>query len=316
VMRLLSAELLRAGSRRVIRLLVVGVIAGVVIGVGIGTWNSDRGGSGQAQYESEMASCLRGDFVPADHVPKPYATLEEFCADTVRIENYDSNEIKWADVDDILEGMGSIVILLGAFLGATLGGADWTAGTMGTLLTWETRRVRVLLVRTAVVTVAAFAMALFAQAFFALVFRIGVALAGTTAGSPAGLVGDAAGLALRVAIVAALIAIVAHAIATFGRSTVSAVGILFGYLVLVEGFLSNLWTDLQPRLLVRAAAVVVSHQPLLDPNAPQQFGPQGQVIGVGPPVLLSVRGAWVVLVLWAAIALGIGMFAFRTRDVT
>jgi hypothetical protein len=314
-MGLLSAELLRAASRRVIRLLVVGVIAGVVIGVGIGTLNSHKG-SDQSVFESQMASCLRGDYVAADHVPKPYATLEEYCADTVRMENFDSDEMKWADVHEILEGMGSIVILLGAFLGATLGGADWTAGTMGTLLTWEPRRVRVLLVRTAVATVAAFAMAIFAQAFFALTFRIGVAVAGTTAGSPAGLLGDTAGLALRVAAVAALTAIVAHAIATFGRSTVSAVGILFGYLVLVEGFLSNLWTDLQPRLLVRAAVVVVSQQPLLDPNAPQAFGSNGQLIGGSPAVLLSVHGAWIVLVLWAAIALGIGLFAFRTRDVT
>jgi ABC-type transport system involved in multi-copper enzyme maturation permease subunit len=316
VIRLLSAELLRGLSRRVVRMLVVGVIAGVVIGVGIATWNSGRG-SAQAEYESQLASCLRGDFVPVNDLPPGYGTIEEFCADQVRIEYFDSNEIKWADVDENLEGMGSIVILVGAFLGATLGGADWTAGTMSTLLTWEPRRTRVLLVRAAIAAAAAFAVATFAQAFFALAFRVGVALAGTTAGTPSGTLGHAAGLGLRVAAVAALTAIVAHAIATFGRSTVSAVGVLFGYLVLVEGFLSNLWTDLQPRLLVRAAVVVVSQQPLLDPSASATIGQNGEVSDITPGgVLLSVRGAWVVVVLWAAIALGIALFAFRTRDVT
>jgi ABC-type multidrug transport system ATPase subunit len=315
VIRLVSAEFLRARSRRVIRLLVVGIIAGVVIGVGIGTWNSDRG-SAQAQYEAELASCLRGDFGSADDLPPRYATIEEFCADQVRIEYFASNEIKWVDVDDILEGMASIVILVGALVGASLGGADWTAGTMGTLLTWEPRRARVLLVRAAIAAAAAFGVAVFAQAFFALVFRLGVAVAGTAAGSPTGLIGDATQLALRTAAVAALTAVVAHAIATFGRSTVAAVGVLFGYLVLVEGFLSNLWTDLQPRLLVRAAVVVVSQKPLYDPDVTATIGPNGGVIGQSQAIALTYRGAWVVVVLWAAIALGIALVAFRTRDVT
>jgi ABC-2 type transport system permease protein len=315
MIRLLSAELLRGLSRRVLRLLVVGVIAGVVIGVGIATFNSN-GGSAQAEYESQLASCLRGDYVPLDDLPPRYDTIEEFCADQVRIEYFDSNEMKWADVDDILEGMGSIVILVGAFVGATLGGADWTAGTMSTLLTWEPRRVRVLLVRAAIAAAAAFVVAVFAQAFFALVFRAGVAIAGTTAGTPPGTVGDAAGLGLRVAAVAALTAIVAHAIATFGRSTVAAVGVLFGYLVLVEGFLSNLWTDLQPRLLVRAAVVIVSQNPLYDPDATATIGPNGDVIGQTQAIALTYRGAWLVVVLWAAVAFGIALFGFRTRDVT
>jgi ABC-type transport system involved in multi-copper enzyme maturation permease subunit len=316
VIRLLSAELLRASSRRVIRLLIVGVIAGVSIGVGLAAWNSDRG-SAEAQYEAQLASCLRGDFVPVDDLPPPYATIEEFCADQVHIDDFASNEITWADVGDILEGMASIVILVGALVGASLGGADWTAGSMGTLLTWEPRRARVLLVRVAVAAAAAFAMATFAQAFFALVFRIGVALAGTTAGTSSGTLTHAAWLGLRVAAVTALVAIVAHAIATFGRSTVSAVGVLFGYLVLVEGFISNLWTDLQPRLLVRAAVVVVSQSPLLDPRATATIGANGEITDVTPGgILLSVRGAWVVVVLWAAIALGVALFAFRTRDVT
>ena len=46
-----------------------------------------------------------------------------------------------------------MVVLLGVLLGATLAGADWTAGTMGTLLTWEPRRVRVHLVRVLVTVV-------------------------------------------------------------------------------------------------------------------------------------------------------------------
>ncbi len=60
-----------------------------------------------------------------------------------------------------------------------------------------------------------------------------------------------------------LFGVVAHAVATLGRSTVAALGVLFGYLIVVEGFVAGLWTAIQPRLLIRAAEVAISQQPLL-----------------------------------------------------
>jgi ABC-2 type transport system permease protein len=186
---------------------------------------------------------------------------------------------------------------------------------MGTLLTWEPRRIRVLLVRTVVAAFVVFIFTVTAQVFFALVYRLGVAIAGTTAGVAPGMLGHATGTAFRVAIVAAVFAVVAHALATLGRSTVAAVGILFGYLVIFEGFVSNLWIGLQPRLLVRAAVVVVSHQPLYDPRGFSQSVENGIVISQPERVLLSVGAAWVVLSLWAIVLLGAGLFAFRVRDV-
>jgi ABC-2 type transport system permease protein len=314
MIRLVSAELLRARSRHVIRVLMVGVAVGVVISMGIATWNSAKS-SADESYRSALASCMRGEFVPPDQLPPQYHSLAEFCADQVRPEDYGSNQLRWADLGQILNGTSSIVILLGVLLGATLGGADWTAGSMSTLLTWEPRRIRVLSIRTAVAAFVAFVFTVAAQAFFVLIFRLGVAIAGTTAGVEPGMLRHAAGTGLRVALVAALFAVVAHALATLGRSTVAAVGILFGYLVIFEGFVSNLWIGLQPRLLIRAAVVVISHQPLYDPRVSATFGPNGELTSQLQRVLLSVAGAWVVLFAWAIGLLLVALFAFRVRDV-
>jgi ABC-2 type transport system permease protein len=313
MIRLASAELLRAWSRRVIRVLMIGVVVGVVISMGIATWNSAKK-SGEAQYRANLASCMRGEFIPPDQLPPHYHSLKEFCADQVRPENYQSNRLRWADLEQILNGLSSIVILLGVLLGATLGGADWTTGSMSTLLTWEPRRIRVLLVRAAVAAVVAFVFTVVAQAFFVVVYRICVAIAGTTDGVGPGLMSHAAGTALRVAIVAAVFAVVAHALATLGRSTVAAVGLLFGYLVIFEGFVANLWVGLQPRLLIRAAVVVVSHQPLYDPRATVTFRSSG-VTELSQRILLSVGGAWVVLCVWVIVLLAAALLAFRVRDV-
>jgi hypothetical protein len=314
VIGLLSAELLRARSRRAIRMLLVGIMVGVVIAIGIGTWNSSRS-SGEDAYQEQLALCLKGSFIPADRLPPRYDTLEEYCAHVVRPEYYESDELRWADLDEILKGTSSIVILAGAFIGATLGGADWTAGSMGTLLAWEPRRIRVLVVRASIAAAAAFAIALFANVFIAFVFRIGVAIAGTTDGTRPDMLGDATRVALTVAAVAGIFAVIAHAIATLGRSTVSAVGILFGYLVLVEGFLAALWHPLQPRLLVRAANVVVLREPLLSEDVSAVMGPNGGLIGQTQRVVLTESGAWLVLALWLLALLGLALLVFRSRDV-
>ena len=54
---------------------------------------------------------------------------------------------RFSEVEEILMGTAFIVILIGAVVGATLGGADWSAGSMATLLVWEPRRLRVLAAR-------------------------------------------------------------------------------------------------------------------------------------------------------------------------
>ena len=135
---------------------------------------------------------------------------------------------------------------------------------MTTLLTWEPRRVRVLLVRALVVALVVAFVTLLLQAILFGSFSLAVALRGTSLGAPSGLLGTAALTGLRVSTVAVGFGLVALAIATIGRSTVAALGVLFGYLVLFEGVIAGLRPSIQDRLLVRAGGVIVSQQPIYD----------------------------------------------------
>jgi ABC-2 type transport system permease protein len=100
------------------------------------------------------------------------------------------------------------------------------------------------------------------------------------------------------------------AVAMVGRSTVAAVGVLFGYLVLVEGVIAGFRQSIQDRLLVRAGEVIVSQQPIYDERALVTVPP-----GHSPPVMLGLTEATVVLIVYVVALLGIALLVFRVRDV-
>jgi len=316
VIGLLRAELLRAWSRRVVRVLAIAVAVSIVVSLAIATYNVSRH-SGETAYEAARQDCLSGNLVPKDKLPPRYhGDLAAYCADRVRPEYYGVSQWRWADLPEgLTSGTSSIVVLLGVLLGATLSGADWTAGTMGTLLTWEPRRVRVHLVRLLVTIVAVLVFTLATQLFLIGVYRVAIAISGTTAGTPPNMVWHLLQIIARVAVVAAAFGVVAHAVATLGRSTVAALGVLFGYLIVIEGFLAGLWTAIQPRLLIRAAEVAISKQPLLDQHVSSQVGPNGVIVGQFQRVVLSVAGAWVVLGVWVVVLTAVALLVFRARDV-
>lgn len=313
---LLRAELLRAWSRRVVRVLAVAVAVAIVVSMGIASYNVSRH-SGEGAYQTALQDCLSGNLVPEEKLPPRYhGDLTRYCADRVRPEYYGVSQWRWADLPDALtSGTSSMVVLLGVLLGATLAGADWTAGTMGTLLTWEPRRTRVHLIRVLVTVAVVLVFTLAAQLLLIGVFRIAIAISGTTAGTPPGTTRHLLEIIVRVAVVAAAFGLVAHAVATLGRSTVAALGVIFGYLIVVEGFVAGLWTAIQPRLLIRAAEVVISQQPLLG-RAVITSDQSGNVVIQSQEVLLSVSGGWVVLGAWVVALTALALLVFRARDVS
>jgi ABC-type transport system involved in multi-copper enzyme maturation permease subunit len=108
----------------------------------------------------------------------------------------------------------------------------------------------------------------------------------------------------RVSLMAAAFAVIAYAIAMVGRSTVSSLGLVFGYLIVLEGIIAGFRPSIQGNLLVRAAVVVIGHQPIV-----------GEGGGV-PTVLLDVPRAWLVVVVYTVVLALVGLLVFRRRDVT
>ena len=161
-----------------------------------------------------------------------------------------------------MQHIATFVILLGALLGASLGGADWTNNTMQTLLTWEPRRTRVYLVRGLVIAVCVFAITVFLQMVFSGVDVLVAATRGSTGFLPSDFWRSVALTIGRTSVVASVFGVIAYAIAMIGRSTVASLGALFGYLILFEGVIAGFRPSIQGNLLVRAATVIISRQPI------------------------------------------------------
>lgn len=303
---LFASEVLRTRSRRLVLLVVVGALAGSLIGVGIGTARSrvpsdEDIAAAEREHGLALADCIRFSERP----PEGYPSAEAFCEDVVRLEDFlPSRQIQLSALPRLLEGLGTVVVLLAIIIGASLAGADWSAGTMTTLLVWEPRRARLLLVRLAVVALVSLLLISGMQAWLAALFRAGVALRGTTAGADDWL-GDVAGVIVRSSLAATLWAVLAFSLASITRATAAGLGILLGYVVIVEGFLSNIWFDLQPWLLLRATVGVISGDVVrsYDPSTGQEV------------LLMTVSRSWLIVVGYALVSLAVATVSFRRRDV-
>ena len=75
---------------------------------------------------------------------------------------------------------------VGCSAGAAVAGAEWRAGTITTVLTWEPRRVRLNLTRTAACGLLAFVIAIVLQMVFLASFVPAVLVNGSTAGTDGG----------------------------------------------------------------------------------------------------------------------------------
>jgi ABC-2 type transport system permease protein len=196
------------------------------------------------------------------------------------------------------------VMLVGAGIAATAVGGDYRAGTVGTPLTWEPRRVRLVVARL-------LAIAIVVAGLYVVVMGVLVGgwwLGSTARGSsavPARFWGDLAGVLLRCAAGVLGIALVTAGVVLLTRSTVGGIIVWFGYLVGVEGVLANNVSGLRAHLLVANLGAFLTAQT-------ERFtdGASGGVVRVAP------SDGTVLLAAVVAVAVGLGVTAFARRDVT
>jgi len=183
-------------------------------------------------------------------------------------------------------------------LGATAVGAEYRAGTVTTVLTWEPRRVRLLTARLAAVAVVAMGFYLLVNAVFVGGWAIGAAANGITTGADSEFWKVLLLVLARGTVLAAVLAVLSGAIATLGRNTGAALGIWFGYLIAVEAILGNQVRETAPWLLTVSAAAF--------------FGWRSYSLGghhVGP-----LGGTLHVLLYLVAVG-GVALAVFARRDV-
>jgi len=315
-MRLFRSELLRARSRRLVAMILIGGMIATVVAMGIAAFYSSPAPdtaiqAAQARYEKNLQSCLAGESTDPNGFPPGYDSLQEYCEEQFGLEIEDPG-VWLHDLPVVLLGIATFLILIAAWLGASLAGADWTSNTMATLLTWEPRRARVMLTRGVVVILVVAFELLFLQLFFSVVYSAVAALFGTTALSPSDLWSDVAAVIGRICAMGVAVGLVAYAAAMIGRSTVASLGALFGYLVLFEGVIAGFRPSIQANLLVRAVGVILSQQPLLD-YPEESFGNGSEFLR--PIVLMDVERAWMVAAVYVIALSVIALVVFRRRDV-
>ena len=131
--------------------------------------------------------------------------------------------------------IGSVFLLLGGmFAGAAVAGAEWRAGTITTALTWESRRVRLNLARTAACGILAFVIAVALQVIFLAALLPAVFANGTTTGTDADWWVSLALVIGRTALLTSIAAMLAVGLATLGHNTAFALAAVFAWFAVIE----------------------------------------------------------------------------------
>jgi ABC-type transport system involved in multi-copper enzyme maturation permease subunit len=299
---LLAVEWRRVLARRLVRvttaLAVLAILAGAIIAFLV-SHDIDQASLARAQAarQAQVQRCIAGQLqgVPSDIPPQE---RPQFCEQHF-IPPVQDHRFHYETLPNILVAMSLFAISLGWLLGASLVGAEWHAGTMATLLTWEPRRVRVLAAKLVAAGALAFTLAVLLQLLLGAALLPAGLLRGTTEGIDSGWLRSLGGVGLRVAAVSVLGAMMGLSLATIGRNTAAALGITFGYLAIVESAIRGLRPRWQPWLLGDNIMVVITNQP-------QHF----------PLVDRSTMGAATLLACYTLASLALAVATFRRRDIT
>ena len=298
---LLGVEWRRVLARRLVRvsaaLAVLAVLAAGAIAFLVAR-DTDAASLAQAQAarQVEVQRCIAGQLegVPAD-VPADHRA--EFCEQGF-IPPVQDRRFHYEHLPEILVGTSGFAIILGWLLGASLVGAEWHAGTMATLLTWEPRRVRVLVAKLVAAGTLVFALTVVLQLLLGAALLPAGLFRGTTNGIDSDWLRSLSGVGLQVAAVSVVGATLGASIATIGRNTAAALGIAFGYLAIVENAIRGLRPNWSPWLLGDNILVVITNQ---TQNTP--------LVGRSALEAATLVACYTLALLAAA------LFAFRRRDI-
>ena len=305
MIRLIGSELLRFRSRRLVVVLLVGSLIGAGVGVVIAALQStpptaEALAAARARARDEVASCLEQDW---EGIPIG-GSLERFCEDNFGDPTqYMGSHLKLADLPDILQGVSSITSILGLVVGASAVAVSWQTGTISTILTWESRRVRWFAARILVITAGVLVMTLAIVAFLSAGLALAAMLRGSTVGTDGAWWSDVLTTSLRVAVAATISAVIGGAVAAVGRHTSAALGVVFVWTAVIEGLIRGLRPYWTPWLLGDNLVSFLSWQ-----RTEVQFAPF-QSYSLTPGRALFVIAGYAVL------TLALGFTFVRVRDV-
>lgn len=303
--RLLRVEVRRMYRRRLNIAMFGLAVLGIVVAGTVVFFKSSRDVEGataraRARAEVEYRDCLRG--LESEDIPSPPPGFEpppDFkpCG-VLDPTGYSVDPLfHMRDFLAIAKGMAAPMIVLALLLGASFVGAEWHNRTITSTLTWEPRRVRLLLAKAIACAAVTFVALVALQALLGAALTPAAAWRGDFAGTGGTWFRSVAGAVLRSGATAAIASVIGLSIASFGRSTVAALGVAFGYFAVLEGIVRGVKPQWSRWLMGDNAAIFVSGDRLGFPNS------------------RSVLAAGILLGIYACGAFAIAASSFRARDV-
>lgn len=264
--RLWRVELRRFFSRRLVVLAMIGALAvtGLLL---FGVWQSSQPMSAEARAQARVeyenaradweqngeeyyAQCL------AEQEREAEATGQEVDYGCEQMEPQEEWFFRTAPpLQETLPGTvgtaATLLVFLAFLVGATFTAAEVSTGSLSTWLTFEPRRLRVfasklLAAALGVLPAAALVLAVTVAGAWAVAEAFGLANGMTARDWPA--IGTTA---LRILALTALFALVGASLGFLLRHTAAVLGVVVGYVVVVELMLMNYLTELQPWLVVK-----------------------------------------------------------------
>jgi ABC-2 type transport system permease protein len=208
------------------------------------------------------------------------------------------------DIRDVFKGVSAPITILGIALAASFMGAEWSAGTMTTLLTWEPRRSRVFFAKLVAAAIFTFVSAMLLQAVLGLALLPSALAHGSSAGANAHWLWSTTATAARAATVAVLGAAIGLGVAMLARNTTAAVLGAFFYLFVLENLIQGLKPQYAGWLFSENAGIFI-----VGPKAADSTG-NGVIVGH------SSLQALLVMCAYAAVVTAVAVTAFLKRDVT
>lgn len=305
MIRLLSSELLRFRSRRLVVVMLVGAFLATTVGLVIAAFDSTPPTEAQiaaarVRAREEVAACLVADYEGV----RFEGTLEEFCREYFADPTeYLPSHLALVDLPDVLEGVSSVTSILALVIGASVVAVSWQTGTIGTILTWESRRLRWFAARSLVIAGGVFVMTVAIVAFLSVGLAVAATLRGSTLGVGSAWWSDVSATSLRVALAATISAVIGGAVAAVGRHTAAALGVVFVWTAVIEGLIRGFRPLWSPWLLGDNLVAFLGWQRM-----------EVQV-SISESYVVTPGRALFVILGYAVLTLALGFTFVRIRDV-
>lgn len=247
--------------------------------------------------------------------PDPKPTLEDMCSyPEPKLEEFGKPQTVFSGVmPDLLLGSSYLLVFSAFLIGASFVGAEFSTGAIGNWLTFEPRRLRVygsklLAAAIGFVPVGAVVLGVLTLGTYLIVNQLGDT---ATTGK---VWGDLTATGGRAVLMTALGAALGGVTGLLLRHTAAAIGVVMGYLVLIEGVFGSFLNQAQPWLIKLNFDAFVQHGATYYVNR-CTTGEDGGYSCQGIAKTLSFEhGAWYLGLLTAALVL-LGAGVFHRRDV-